>query len=175
METSGSHFDEGKPRVDLLDADALEGIAKVLTFGAQKYATHNWRGGIAYSRIIGSILRHLFAILRGEDTDSESGLPHVDHAGCDLMFLSYFMKKRKDLDDRYKEPHPTPDRERAASNPVHQAHEHATDGVYDPFRTSGWHYADPAFSRSGRVVGKASRDSSPTCTEIGQITRECFK
>src|ERR1700682_117718 len=117
METSGSHFDEGKPRVDLLDADALEGIAKILTFGASKYADHNWRGGIAYSRIIGSILRHLFAILRAEDVDAESGLPHIDHLSCDAMFLSYFMKNRKDLDDRWKskqQSNSTLDRERAA-------------------------------------------------------------
>ena len=97
----GHHKDEGKPRVDLLDPEAMLGIAEVLTFGATKYAESNWRGGIKYSRIIGSILRHLFAIMRGEDLDIESGLLHIDHLGCDAMFLSYYMRNRKDLDDRY--------------------------------------------------------------------------
>jgi hypothetical protein len=89
--------------MDLLDPDALEGLAKVLTFGAKKYAAHNWKGGINYSRVLAALLRHCFAIMRGEDIDPESGLPHVDHLGCCWMFLSFYMKNRKDLDDRYKE------------------------------------------------------------------------
>jgi Domain of unknown function (DUF5664) len=99
-EQTGTKFDSEKPRMDLLDWDALEGLAQVLTFGAQKYDSHNWRGGIAYSRIISSLLRHLAAIQRGEDLDPESGLPHIDHLGCNWMFLSHFSKRRPDLDDR---------------------------------------------------------------------------
>ena len=97
---SGVKHDQEKLRVDLLDPLALEGLAAVLTFGAKKYAAHNWRGGISYSRLIGAALRHTFAILRGEDRDPESGLPHVDHLGCCWMFLSNMMKTRPDLDDR---------------------------------------------------------------------------
>lgn len=99
---AGIKHDQNKVRVDLLDPLALEGLAAVLTFGAQKYAAHNWRGGISYSRLFGALLRHLFAIIRGEDNDPESGLPHIDHLGCCWMFLSNMMKTRKDLDDRYK-------------------------------------------------------------------------
>lgn len=99
---TGLKHDQEKPRVDLLDPLALEGIAAVLSFGAKKYAAHNWRGGIAYSRLLGAVLRHTFAILRGEDNDPESGLPHVDHLGCSVMFLSNMMRTRPDLDDRWK-------------------------------------------------------------------------
>lgn len=102
QQASGLKFDQEKPRVDLLDPLALEGLSKVLTFGAKKYAAHNWRGGISYSRLIGASLRHLFAILRGENVDPESNLPHVDHLGCCWMFLSNMMKTRPDLDDRWK-------------------------------------------------------------------------
>jgi hypothetical protein len=98
----GMKFDTDKPRMDLLDANALEGLAKVLTFGAQKYAANNWRNGIEYSRLTAAILRHLMAIQRGEDIDPESGLPHVDHLGCCWMFLSNLTKTRPDLDDRWK-------------------------------------------------------------------------
>lgn len=100
---SGVKNDQGKAPLDLLDPLALEGIAKVLEFGAQKYARHNWRGGLSYSRLIAALMRHLFAIIRGEDNDPESGLPHIDHVGCCWMFLSNMMKTRPDLDDRYKE------------------------------------------------------------------------
>ena len=100
---TGIKHDQDKPRMDLLDAQALEGLARVLTFGASKYDAHNWRGGISYSRLLAAALRHIFAIQRGEDYDPESGELHADHAQCCLMFLSHFMhNKRQDLDNRYK-------------------------------------------------------------------------
>lgn len=37
--------DQEKPRVELLPSVPLLMIAEVLTFGANKYAAHNWRGG----------------------------------------------------------------------------------------------------------------------------------
>lgn len=95
-------FDGEKPRMDLLDPLALEGLAKVLTFGAQKYAAHNWRKGLANTRLIAAMLRHLFAIMRGEDIDPESGLPHIDHVGCCWMFMSNNMKVRPEMDDRWR-------------------------------------------------------------------------
>lgn len=97
----GVKFDGEKPRMDLLDPDALEGLAKVLTFGARKYAANNWRNGLEYSRLTAAIMRHLMAIQRGEDLDPESGLPHIDHLGCCWMFLSNLTKTRPDLDDRW--------------------------------------------------------------------------
>lgn len=100
--TVGNKFDSEKPRMDLLDADFLEGVAEVLTFGANKYAAHNWRNGIKYSRLIAAAYRHLGAINRGEDVDPESGLLHTWHLGCCVMFLSSMMTTRPELDDRWK-------------------------------------------------------------------------
>ena len=97
----GKKDDQDKPPMQLLDSIAMEGVASVLAFGAKKYKEHNWRNGLGYSRLIGAIMRHTAAINRGEDVDSESGLPHVDHLGCSVMFLSNLMKTRKDLDDRF--------------------------------------------------------------------------
>lgn len=102
-EPTGLKYDQGKAPLNLIDPLAMEGLARVLDFGAQKYSRDQWRGGIHYSRLIAACLRHVSAILRGEFNDEESGLPHVDHAMCCLMFLSYFMKKRPELDDLYKE------------------------------------------------------------------------
>lgn len=102
MNEGGTKYDKDKPRMELLDAEFLEGVARVLTFGAVKYAAHNWRGGISWSRLIGASFRHLTAILKGEWLDEESGLPHVHHLGCCVMFLSWMGLHRRDLDDRYK-------------------------------------------------------------------------
>lgn len=99
---TGVKHDGGKPPMDLLDRKALEGLAEVLEFGALKYSRENWRGGIAYRRLIAAAMRHLLAISDGEDMDPESGLPHVDHLGCCWMFLSNMMKTRPELDDRHK-------------------------------------------------------------------------
>lgn len=101
----GQKFDQEKPPMALLDADFLEGVARVLGFGASKYAAHNWRNGITYSRLISAAYRHLGAINRGEDIDPESGLSHAYHLGCCIMFLASMMNTRPDLDDRWKNKH----------------------------------------------------------------------
>lgn len=97
----GMKFDQEKPRMDLLDPSFTEGVAKVLTFGAAKYAADNWRGGISYSRIISAIHRHLAAIQRGEDIDPESGEPHIYHIACNAQFYGWMMQYRPDMDDRW--------------------------------------------------------------------------
>lgn len=98
----GLKYDQDKPRMDLLDSYAIEQLALVLGFGAKKYAAHNWRKGLTKTRLIGAALRHLFAYLRGDDTDTETGLSHVAHAMCCCMFL-LGLEHRKELDDRYHE------------------------------------------------------------------------
>ena len=98
----GIKFDQEKPRMDLLDAYALIETAKVMTFGASKYEDHNWRKGMKYGRFIAALLRHIFAFMRGEDNDPETGLSHIAHAMCCCMFLLWTVKHRPDLDDRWK-------------------------------------------------------------------------
>lgn len=99
---TGLKHDSDKPMLDLVDPTAISQLAAVLTFGAKKYAAHNWRGGIKQSRLIAALLRHVFAHLGGEDLDPESKLPHIAHAMCCCMFL-LGLANRADLDDRYKE------------------------------------------------------------------------
>lgn len=107
MKQVGIKHDEGKAPMGLLDWLWLKAVAAVLAFGAKKYAAHNWRGGIAYSRLYDAALRHIYAFIDGEDNDPESGLSHLAHASCCLMFLYNMTQRRPDLDDRYKpEPHP---------------------------------------------------------------------
>ena len=43
----------------------------------------------------------------GEDKDPESGLSHLAHAACCIMFLLEFEKTHPELDDRYKPNVPT--------------------------------------------------------------------
>lgn len=98
----GNKKDEGKPQLDLIDPEFIIGVGQVLTFGAKKYAAHNWRGGIKISRIIAASMRHLCAIMKGEDVDKETGYQHAYHLGCEVMFLASMIANRKDMDDRWK-------------------------------------------------------------------------
>ncbi len=100
--SAGIKHDQDKVQLDLLSHIWLMGVGKVLSFGARKYAAHNWRKGISRSRLLGACLRHVFAYLGGEDTDPETGLLHLHHASCCLMFASELHETRPDLDDRYK-------------------------------------------------------------------------
>ncbi len=97
-------FDDGKVDWTLVPFEALEGMVQVLQFGAKKYAAWNWTegGGFKWTRLVGSCLRHLFAWARGQDNDPESGLSHIYHAQCNLLFLAYYIgnKEKFSKDDR---------------------------------------------------------------------------
>jgi hypothetical protein len=98
-------FDDGKVDWSLVPFKALEGMVRVLEFGAKKYAAHNWRqgGGFKFTRILNSLMRHVFAYAAGEDTDPESGLNHIWHAQCNLLFLAMYISNKEHFtgDDRY--------------------------------------------------------------------------
>ena len=99
---SAIKFDQDKMPMHLLSNEALLQTAAVLKFGANKYAEHNWRKGFAWSRPLSAAMRHIHAFNAGEDKDPESGLSHLAHAACCIMFLIEFEKTHPELDDRYK-------------------------------------------------------------------------
>lgn len=94
----GYKADKDKLRMDLIPYEALIAMASVLGYGAQKYEEHNWRKGIAHSRLYAATQRHLTAYWNGEDSDKESGLGHLAHALCDIAMMLASSKE----DDRYK-------------------------------------------------------------------------
>ncbi len=102
MKLAGVKFDHGKPRMSLIPTAPLLEIAKAFTFGAEKYGDHNWRNGFTWTRISDAVLRHVLAWKEGEDKDPESGLSHLAHAACGILFLLEFELKNIGKDDRYK-------------------------------------------------------------------------
>ncbi len=84
----GQKHDTDKPRYDLMPVHAEAAVVDVLTFGAKKYAPDNWRHvESATDRYTAAALRHIAAYRMGEREDQESGLPHLAHAVCCLMFM----------------------------------------------------------------------------------------
>jgi hypothetical protein len=98
----------GKLRWSLLPLEVLAPVVEVLMFGAKKYAAWNFTNGkgLSWTEVGESTQRHLNAWLSGEDNDPESGLSHLGHIGCNLMFLLYYRmyasKGYGERDDRFK-------------------------------------------------------------------------
>lgn len=83
-------FDGEKPRYALIPVRAKEAVAKVFTYGAEKYDVGNWHAGDSfdYDRLMSASERHAQAFAMGEDIDPESGFHHLAHKiCCDMMLL----------------------------------------------------------------------------------------
>jgi Domain of unknown function (DUF5664) len=98
----GKKNDEGKDPWELLPWDAVEQVVKVLKHGRKKYDARNWEKGMAWSRLHGAANRHLNPqwFQGREDFDEESGLYHLAHAACDILFLIAYQLRGIGLDDR---------------------------------------------------------------------------
>lgn len=116
MAEKGLRFNKGKIRYDLVPESAVEGIAKVLTYGADKYTIrdaegkivtrgdNNWRYGLPWLDVKASMMRHIAAWTRGIDYDFDencegcvdgkckfhSGELHIDHILTNAAFLKEY-------------------------------------------------------------------------------------
>lgn len=96
MYQEGKKYDEGKLRWDLLMWRELQQVVKVLQYGANKYNDDNWKYvERARERYFSAALRHLIAWWQGEQNDAETGLSHLAHAICCLLFLMWFDNEKE--------------------------------------------------------------------------------
>ena len=98
----GTKADAGKPPYSLISRAALDEEARVMEFGRDKYGTHQWRGGMDFSRLMDALLRHAYAFADGEDKDPETGLSHLAHVRCCAAFLLEYQGHKIGTDDRFK-------------------------------------------------------------------------
>lgn len=93
----GNKDDLDKLRWDLLPMDVIEDVVKVLTYGAKKYSDDNWKLiDNPINRYYSAMMRHLIDWkVYNEQNDKESGLPHLAHALCCLVFINWFNKHNK--------------------------------------------------------------------------------
>jgi hypothetical protein len=86
--STGIKYDSDKVRLDLWPVRAYLAIGQVITLGAKKYSPRNWQGLENFDdRFYSALQRHLTSWRLGEKNDPETGLPHLAHAGCNLVFL----------------------------------------------------------------------------------------
>lgn len=94
MSKPGIKFDGGKLRYSLIPPVALEQIATILTFGAEKYEPDNWQNiedGI--ERYTDSMLRHIESWRDDKPVDRDSKMHHLAHAATCLSFILWFLNE----------------------------------------------------------------------------------
>lgn len=88
--TEGVKYDGDKVRMELLFEgmpEALEAVGQVLTFGGQKYDDHNWKQvANLQTRYRGAAVRHALEQAKGNDRDDETGMLHLAHEACCVLF-----------------------------------------------------------------------------------------
>jgi len=95
-----------KPSLSAIPCPVLFELGAVMISGT-KYGRHNYRVvGVRASVYYDAAMRHIMAYWEGEDTDPESGLPHLAHALACLVILRDADINDKLTDDRP----PRPDR-----------------------------------------------------------------
>lgn len=100
IDGGAQRFNEGKLRMELVPTSTMRSLARVMGYGANKYAPNNWKRGMDWSKVIGCLYRHLTAWQDGEDFDSESKLNHMDHVAANVAFLLEYIENFPQGDDR---------------------------------------------------------------------------
>lgn len=99
----GSEFTKESLSLSKTDYDLIEGgwlkeVADVLTMGAAKYDRFNWAKAKKNQLHLyrSAMMRHFEAYRSGEEFDAETGLSHLAHASCNLMFLHFLERRYND-------------------------------------------------------------------------------
>ena len=93
-------FDEGKPPIHLIPTEGILGLASVYAKGAAKYAPRNWEKGMDWCRCYNSLMRHALAWMSGQDTDPETGLPHMAQVAWNAIAILTYAERKIGKDDR---------------------------------------------------------------------------
>jgi hypothetical protein len=104
--TNALRYNNNKPEVRRVPADAIIEEAKVWTKGAAKYPDQpngkaNWErlwGDQTVSVCINSLLRHAYAINNGEARDQETGELHAALIRCNAAMLIRYQLQREALE-----------------------------------------------------------------------------
>lgn len=92
---------QAKVPLHLFPSSAVILGALVFQLGARKYGPFNWReSAVVRSIYLDAAMRHLLALLDGQDLDEESGLPHEAHVIACMAIVIDARECGKLIDDR---------------------------------------------------------------------------
>lgn len=112
MTEHAKRYNQGKMDFTVLPVDGLEEVTKVLQKARdEKYpdnpdGTANWEklwGDKTVKLVLGCAFRHIFAILRGEVYDKESGFQHAGHVIANMFMLIRYFNEQNILPEEQKE------------------------------------------------------------------------
>ena len=106
-EKTGGAKGQKNCQMGALDPLALGEVGKVAGFGGVKYERYNFAKGYKWSLSYDALHRHLMAFWGGENTDEESGLPHLAHAAWHCLALMTFSLRGLGTDDRFPSTQPS--------------------------------------------------------------------
>ena len=90
-----------KPQLHLVPPALMLHAAKAMENGAKKFGPYNWRAKKVRATVyLSAALRHILALLDGEDTASDSGVHHAGHAAACLGILLDAKETGNLIDDR---------------------------------------------------------------------------
>ena len=86
--------DAGKPHPSWVPVALIEGVMAVREHGTARYGDPDSWKQVEASRYVDALLRHILAFVEdNQSLDTESGLPHLWHAACNLAFLCEMLKE----------------------------------------------------------------------------------
>jgi len=99
LDIKKDHF---KDKWHLLPMTPLRWVVKVLMFGAKKYSKDGWKFGDyedARERYYDAAYRHIVVEWweNGNLLDEETGLPHLAHGACCILFLLWYDMEYKTM------------------------------------------------------------------------------
>jgi hypothetical protein len=94
-------YGDKKVPLGLFPAAGIIYGALAFQLGAEKYGPYNWRdSAVEFMTYAHSSLRHLHAVIDGEDIDPESGKPHIGLAIAGLAILADAIETGNLIDNR---------------------------------------------------------------------------
>lgn len=97
----GKKYDGNKTRYDLLPREVLAGVARVMTYGADKYDAYNWQN-VELPRYLSALDRHFDALMRGETHDEDTGEHHGLHFACNALFIAWLVMRKPEQLTAYR-------------------------------------------------------------------------
>ena len=73
-------------------------IAEVGKYRLVRSGVDNWKGGMGRKDLLNCAMRHLMAMMDGEENDKESKEHHLGHVFCNMLFYSYNLHNNKNED-----------------------------------------------------------------------------
>lgn len=97
--------DQNKPKLSQFPREAMEAVVEVMEYGARKYGGGTWNR-VEIQRYIDAATRHLYAMqdidengkefINFSKVDEESGLEHLYHLACNVVYAVALYKRGKD-------------------------------------------------------------------------------